>query len=110
MNPMNKCRICGKSTQGSPLCVECESQVLSGQRGRKTLLTLIVGIAMIGALFLAWGEYGGRQSEMDAGIVTAPAGNFMAQAVEISRSPFIVIPLMLVAIFAAFYWGVRLTR
>ncbi|GBE19261.1 hypothetical protein BMS3Abin16_01876 [archaeon BMS3Abin16] len=90
--------------------MECESQVLKGQRGRKTLFTLFAGVLMIGALFLVWSEYSGRQSEVDTGIVTGTAGTVLAQAVEIARSPFIVIPLLLVAIFVAFYWGVKLTR
>ncbi|MFV2040943.1 MAG: hypothetical protein ACC644_03030 [Candidatus Hydrothermarchaeales archaeon] len=110
MNPMNKCQICGKSTQGSPLCIECESQVLKGQRGRKTLLTLLVGVAMAGALYLVWSEYGGRQSEVNTGIVTGAAGNVIVMGVEIARSPFIVVPLILLAILVAFYWGLKVTR
>ncbi len=74
------------------------------------LLTLIVGIMMVGALYLVWGEYGARQSEVDTGIVTGTAGNIITMGVEIARSPFIVLPLILLAIIVAFYWGVKITR
>jgi hypothetical protein len=102
MTPMNKCQICEKPTQGTPLCVACESEVLKKQKGRSMVLSVAMGLIMIGAVYFVWNEYSGN--------VTGSLENFLATGTAILRSPFILAPVLLILIVVAFYWGVKLTK
>jgi nitrogen fixation-related uncharacterized protein len=110
MTPMNKCQICEKPTQGTPLCVACESEVLKKQKGRSMVLSVAMGLIMIGAVYFVWNEYSGKKSQVDPTIVTGSLENFLATGTAILRSPFILAPVLLILIVVAFYWGVKLTK
>jgi hypothetical protein len=110
MKPTNRCQICGKSTQGSPLCEDCEGEVLEKQKGSRIVLSGIVGVILAGAVYVVWNEYSEKQSQVDSTIVTGAFGNFFSMGTGAIRSPFIFAPVLLILIVLAFYWGVRITK
>jgi hypothetical protein len=110
MKPMNKCQMCGRPTQGAPLCEACESEVLKKHKSGSIVLSGVVGLILLGAVYFAWNEYSEKKSQIDPTIVTGSLENFLAFGNVAVRSPFIVIPVLLIFIILAFYWGVKLAR
>ncbi len=100
--------MCKRPTQGAPLCEACESEVLKKQGN--IVLSVSVVLILVGAVYFLWNEYSEKKSQIDLTILTGALENFLASGNDAVRSPFVVIPVLLIFIVLAFYWGVRLTK
>jgi predicted nucleic acid-binding Zn ribbon protein len=110
MKPLNKCQVCGKSVQGSLLCETCEKEVLEKQKGRRTTLTLITGIVLVGIIYLFWTEYSKKQSQVDPSIITSALNSFVGMVSGFMGSPYAAIPAILIFIIAAFIIGLKIAK
>ncbi len=74
------------------------------------MLSLIVGVILVGAVYFVWNEYSEKKSQVDPTIVTGAFGNFFGVGTSAIRSPMIIIPALLVFIIVAFYWGAKIVK
>ncbi|RMF89730.1 MAG: hypothetical protein D6733_05685 [Methanobacteriota archaeon] len=110
MKAVKKCRSCGKSIPGGYLCEECERKVLETHRGRRYLLSGATGIILIALIYVVWTEYQEKRGEIDLSVFSRFSSAIAAYARAVLASPYLLIPLVIVMIIAAFIIGTRLSK
>lgn len=110
MKPLNKCQVCGKSVQGTPLCEECEKKTFEEHKGGKTFLTFLVTIVFVGALYLSFETYKKRQSEFNPEILSSATGNLLDLAIGFAKSPYVIVPAGILMVILALLIGVKITK
>jgi len=107
---MGTCQVCGKSVRGTPLCEQCEKEALEKQRGRMYLLTVLMSLILIGAIYFLYTSYKEKQSQIDLSVVPSTYNAVIAISRDVIASPFIMVPAVLVLIILVFIIGTKMTK
>jgi len=110
MKPLSKCQMCGKSVRGSLLCEECEREVLEKQRTKRYLLSALAGVVMVVSAYLLWRGFQERRSEVEPQIIVGLGEKAWLSLSDFARSPYMLVPTIIVLVLAALYFGVKLSK
>ncbi len=107
---MNKCQVCGKSVRGSLLCEECEKIELTNKRPRGYILSGLLGIILVGAVYYAYQAFKEREADINYSIFTDAYYGIIAAGRGFIASPYMLVPVVVIFIILAFIIGVKISK